>query len=54
MFKLYKKFKTIDWLSVVFIIGLTVLQVFFTMTLVDYMQGIIKSITYLNYQNNPF
>lgn len=54
MFKLYRKFKTIDWLSVVFIIGLTVLQVFFTMTLVDYMQGIIKSITYLNYQNNPF
>ena len=54
MFKLYKKFKAIDWLSVALIIGLTVLQVFFTMILIDYMQGIIRSITYLNYQNNPF
>ena len=52
MFKLYKKFKAIDWLSVALIIGLTVLQVFFTMILIDYMQGIIRSITYLNYQNN--
>ena len=36
MFKLYKKFKAIDWLSVALIIGLTVLQVFFTMILIAY------------------
>lgn len=53
MFKLYKKFKFSDWLGVIIIIALTILQVYCTMTMIDYMQGIIKSITLLNYHNNP-
>ncbi len=53
MFKLYRNLSKRDWLCVVLIIALTVLQVYLTMTIVDYVQGIIKSITYLNYHNNP-
>ena len=53
MFKLYKNLTKKDWLFIVLIVCLTVLQVYFTMTIVDYVQGIIKSITYLNYHNNP-
>lgn len=53
MFKLYKNFSKKDWFSVISIILLTVLQVYLTMTLVDFVQGIIKSITYLHYHNNP-
>ena len=53
MFKLYKKFSKKDFLFVILIIGLTILQVYLTMTLVDYVQGIIKAITLVNYHNNP-
>ena len=53
MFKLYKKLSKKDFLFVILIIGLTILQVYLTMTLVDYVQGIIKAITLVNYHNNP-
>ena len=53
MFKLYKKLSARDWILLVVLAGLTVLQVYCTMTLVDFIQNIIKSITYLNYHNNP-
>lgn len=53
MFKLYKKLTWKDWIGVVFILGFTVLQVYLTMTMVDYMKGIIEAITYVNYQNHP-
>lgn len=53
MFKLYKKLSVRDWILLVVLAGLTVLQVYCTMTLVDYIQNIIKSITLLNYHNNP-
>ena len=53
MFRLYKNFKVKDWIGVILIIGFTFLQVYLTMTLIDYVQGIIKAITYVNYHNNP-
>ncbi|MCH4210372.1 MAG: ABC transporter ATP-binding protein/permease [Bacilli bacterium] len=53
MFKLYKKLKPLDWVLTFLIIGFTVLQVYCTMTMVDYVSGIIKAISYLNYHNNP-
>lgn len=53
MFKLYKNFKTKDWLGLMLIIVLTFIQVYLTMTMIDYVQGIIKAITYVNYNNNP-
>ncbi len=53
MFKLYKNLSKKDWFFVFLIIALTVLQVYLTITIVDYVQGIIKAISYLNYHNNP-
>lgn len=53
MFKLYKNLSKKDWFFVFLIIAFTVLQVYLTVTIVDYVQGIIKSISYLNYHNNP-
>lgn len=53
MFKLYKKLSVRDWILLIVLAGLTVLQVYCTMTLVDYIQKIIESITFLNYHNNP-
>ena len=53
MFKLYKNLKWYDWLGIVGIILLTFLQVYITMSIVDYVQGIVKAITYVNYHNNP-
>ena len=53
MFKLYKNFKAKDWLGVVLIMGLVVLQVYLTMTIVDYIQNIIEAITFVNYHNHP-
>lgn len=44
MFKLYKNLKALDWVLIVFIVGVTVAQVYFTMTLVDYVSGIISAI----------
>ncbi len=53
MFRLYKKLSKKDFIFVILIVLLTILQVYLTMTLVDYVQGIIKAITYVNYHNNP-
>ncbi len=53
MFKIYSRFKLKDWIYLVIILGFTVLQVYTTMCLVDYVSGITKAITYLNYHNNP-
>lgn len=53
MFKLYKNFKVKDWLGVFLIMGLVVLQVYLTMTIVDYIQNIIEAITFVNYHNHP-
>ena len=53
MLRLYKKLSKKDFIFVILIVLLTVLQVYLTMTLVDYVQGIIKAITYVNYHNNP-
>lgn len=53
MFKLYKNLKPKDWFLICLLMGLTVLQVYFTMTLVDQVQAIIKAITYLDYHNHP-
>lgn len=46
MLKLYKKFRPIDWVLTFLIIGLTIVQVWCTMLLVDYVQDITKSIIY--------
>lgn len=51
MLKLYRKFRPLDWVFTVLIIGLTVLQVYCTMLMVDYVQGITQSILYLNIHN---
>ncbi len=53
MFKLYKKLRPVDWVLLAVLVGLTVLQVYCTMLLVDYIKDIISSITYLNYHYNP-
>lgn len=53
MFKLYKKLRPIDWVLLLGLVGLTVFQVYCTMTLVDYMKNVIQAITYLDYHNNP-
>ena len=49
MFKLYKKLSTRDWILLIVLAGLTVLQVYCTMTLVDYIQNIIQSIIIRNF-----
>lgn len=53
MFKLYKNLRPIDWVLLVILMGLTVLQVYCTMTLVDFTQNIIQAITYVDYHNHP-
>lgn len=53
MFKLYKRLRPIDWILLLVLVGLTVVQVYCTMTLVDQIQNIIRSITYVNYRNHP-
>ena len=52
MFKLYTRLRKRDWALVAIIVGLTALQVWCTMLMVDYISDIILSITYLNYHNN--
>jgi len=49
MFKLYKKLRPVDWVLLVVLVGLTVLQVYCTMTLADFVQDIIGDITLLPY-----
>ncbi len=53
MLRLYKKLRPVDWVLLVVLAGLTVLQVYCTITLTDFTQNIIQSITYLGYQKNP-
>ncbi len=53
MFKLYKKLRPIDWVLLVLLVGLTVLQVYCTMKLTDFTRDIIQSINFLGYRNNP-
>ena len=53
MFKLYKKLRPIDWVLLIVLVGLTVLQVYCTMLLVDYTKDIIQSITLLDYFHHP-
>lgn len=52
MFRLYSRLRKRDWTLVAIIVGLTVLQVWCTMLMVDYIQNIIQSITYLYYHNS--
>ena len=53
MFKLYKRLSGLDYFLLFLILGFTILQVYCTMTMTDYVSGIISAITYLNYHNNP-
>lgn len=53
MFKLYKKLRAVDWVLLIVLMGLTVLQVYCTMLLTDFTRNIIQSVTYLNYHNHP-
>lgn len=53
MVKLLKYLRKQDWFVIVLILGLTILQVYCTMTLMDSISNITKSIQYLYYHNNP-
>lgn len=53
MIKLLRYLRKRDWISVVLIIGLTILQVYCTMTLMDYISNITKAMQYLYYNNHP-
>lgn len=53
MIKLLKYLRKSDWIKIIFIIGFTILQVYCTMTLMDYISNITASIQYLYYHNNP-
>ncbi len=53
MFKLRKNLTKRDWFFVGLILGLTVLQVYLTRTLMDSIELITKQINYLNYNQNP-
>ena len=48
MFKIYRKLKPLDWTLLAVLMGRTVLQVWCTMLLVDYMRDIIEAITLVN------
>ncbi len=45
MLKIYKYLKAWDWVFVVLIVGITIAQVYFTMTVVDYVQYTIQAIS---------
>ena len=53
MVKLLRYLRKKDWMFVVLIVGLTILQVYCTMTLMDFISNITKAIQYLYYHNNP-
>lgn len=53
MFKIYSHLTKRDYVIIFFIIGLTILQVYASMSLIDFLQGIIKNINFLDYHNNP-
>ena len=49
MFKLYKKLRPLDWVLLAVLLGLTFVQVWCTMLLVDYTREIIAAITRVSY-----
>ena len=51
--RLFKKLRPIDWLFVFLALGLTILQVWCTMTMTDYISSLVSSIQYVEYHNNP-
>lgn len=53
MIRLRKYLKKRDWLFILIIVGLTVLQVYLTRTRRDSIETITKQINYLNYHQNP-
>ncbi len=53
MIRLMKFLKAQDWFMILMIAGLTVLQVYCTMTMMDYISNITKSIQYVYMHNNP-
>ncbi|MBP5216816.1 MAG: ABC transporter ATP-binding protein, partial [Bacilli bacterium] len=53
MIRLMKFFSLRSWIAVFLISGLTVFQVYCTMSVTDYVSGIIAAITYLHYHNVP-
>lgn len=53
MIRLMKFLKAQDWFMILMIAGLTVLQVYCTMTMMDYISNITKSIQYIYMRNNP-
>ncbi len=54
MFKLYTRLRKRDWWFVAIIVVLTVLQVYCTMLMVDYISGMIEAIQYLNCHNSAY
>lgn len=53
MFKLFKKFRPLDWFFIALIVGLTVLQVWCTMQLTDEIANLMREINYIGYQKDP-
>lgn len=53
MIRLMKFLKAQDWFMILMIAGLTILQVYCTMTMMDYISNITKSIQYVYMRNNP-
>ena len=53
MFKLFKKFRHLDWVFILLIVALTVLQVWCTMQLTDEIANLMREITYIDYQKDP-
>ena len=53
LLKLYKHLRARDWLFIALVIGLTVFQVWCTMTMTDYISNLVSSIQYVEYHNNP-
>ncbi len=53
MIRLRKYLKKRDWLFILVIVGLTILQVYLTRTRRDSIETITKQINYLNYHQNP-
>ncbi len=51
MLKLFKKFTWQNWLALALILGVTIFQVWCTMTLTDYVSGIVRAITMVNAHN---
>jgi len=53
MLRLMKRLRWQDWVAMVAIVGLTVVQVWMTMLLTDRVADVIRAITYLYYQKTP-